>query len=92
MLKLVGRQGKKKRKPVRHLPKVSGNPGQLWGDEPTPWVIGGESSRRWIGRAGPAAQDAYFRRHKAAAAGFRVIGILLAATVVIASVAAVVFR
>jgi hypothetical protein len=82
----MGRQGKRKRKAVRHLPKVQGDPGQLWGDEPTPWVAGGESMQRWVGRAGPEAQKAYFRSHPGVGVGFRVAGLVAAGVVVVAAV------
>ncbi len=85
----MGRQGKKKRKPVRHLPKVTGDPGELWSAEPTPWVVGGGSAERWVGRAGPSAQAAYFRRHPGVGIGMRVAGIVLGAVAVVTVVATV---
>ena len=78
----MGRQGKRRRKPARQLPKVRGNPGQLWGDEPTPWVAGGEAFQRSIGRAGPKAQAAYFRGHPRLLMGIRIAGVILAAAAV----------
>jgi hypothetical protein len=86
----MGRQGKRRRKPARRLPKVQGNPGQLWGDEPTPWVAGGEAFQRSIGRAGPKAQAAYFRGRPRLMMGFRIAGLVVAAVVVLAAVVAVV--
>jgi hypothetical protein len=88
----MGRHGKRRRKRTQHLPKVHGNPGELWGDQPTPWVAGGESFQRWIGRAGPAAQARYFHSNPGAATAARILGIVVAATVVLATVGIVVFR
>ena len=85
----VGRQGSRKRKAARHLPKVKGNPGRLWGDLPTPWVVGSESAQRWVGRAGPTAQDAYFRQHPRLAAAFRVAAFIVVATALVVAVAVV---
>jgi hypothetical protein len=70
---------------------VKGDPGQLWGDEPTPLVPGGESFQRWVGRGGPAAQQAYFRRNRSALTGMRIAGLAMAG-VVVAAALAVVFR
>jgi hypothetical protein len=86
----MGRQGKRRRKPARHLPKVQGNPGRLWGDEPTPWVAGGEAFQRSIGRAGPKAQAAYFRGRPRLMVGFRIAGLVVAALAVLAAVVVVV--
>lgn len=76
---------------MRHLPKVHGDPGRLWGDEPTPWVTGSDSFLRWVGRAGPRAQESYSRRHPRAGMGFRIAGVVLAVSAV-GAIAIALFR
>jgi hypothetical protein len=49
-----------------------------------PWSVG-ENFLRWVGRAGPSAQAAYFkRRPNTARVGTEVAGVVVAATVVAA--------
>jgi hypothetical protein len=83
----VGKQGSRNRKATRHLPKVQGNPGKLWSDEPTPWVAGGETFLQWVGRAGPRAQASYFKRHRGSLTAFRAIGLMIAAGAVVTALA-----
>ena len=84
----VGSAGKK-RKRQPHLPRVEGNPGKLWGDEPVPWSEG-ETFLRTVGRVGPHAQAAYFGRHRRVTLiGIRAFGALVAAAIVVAAVATV---
>jgi hypothetical protein len=90
----MGRQGsrqqKKRRKKARPLPKVHGNPGELWGDVPTPWSAG-ENLQRWVGAAGPKAQSAYFRRHPRAGFAFRIAALATLLGAVGAAIVLVVF-
>lgn len=82
----VGSAGKK-RKGEQHLPKVQGNPGKLWGDEPVPWSTG-ENFLRTVGKVGPQAQAAYFGRHqRATRIGVRIATVLTAGAIVAAAVA-----
>jgi hypothetical protein len=66
---------------------VQGDPGQLWGDLPTPWVAGCENAQRWIGRAGPRAQEAYFGRHRGGRIGWRFAGVAAAAACIVGGIA-----
>jgi hypothetical protein len=68
---------------------VQGDPGKLWRDEPTPWVAGGENWLGWVGRAGPKAQEDYFKRHRGALSGARIAVVAVAAAFIVASLAVV---
>jgi hypothetical protein len=71
----MGRQGEKRRKPARHLPKVQGNPGEL--HQGVPSAITYDGLEHHVGRAGPKAQAQYFRSNPGALLFVRVVGILL---------------
>jgi hypothetical protein len=76
----MGRQGKKRRKPTRHLPKVQGNPGELHQDVPS--AITYDALEHHVGRAGPKAQAQYFRSNPGALLFVRIVGIVLAVAAV----------
>ena len=61
----MGKQGARRKKPRKHLPKVHGNAGALWdGESPVTY----EQLERSVGRAGPKAQERYLRAHPSVAA------------------------
>ena len=66
---------------------MQGNPGTLWTGDLSPWVMGSESAQRWVGRAGPRAQEAYFRRHRKSVIGIRVVVPAAAAAIVLTGLA-----
>jgi hypothetical protein len=83
----VGSAGKAKRsgkkKPKQHLPKVQGNSGKLWGEEPVPWGPG-ENLERTVGRAGPQAQAAFFGRHgRGVVLGVRIAAVTVFGVIVV---------
>jgi hypothetical protein len=76
------RRQRTRRRKHRSLPKVRGNPGELFRGGWGPWSVG--SFEQHVGRVGPKAQERYLRHRPGALLTGRVAAGLLAASALLA--------